>query len=196
MITTFEAFGENASRIFSWVGENLTEFYSDLVLGFEAALSNITTNLIDFGAAVRDWLQGDAFNFKWTGLLEGFKSTVSEFPGLVAPIQVSLADEIAAIQDRLVRDRARDLEARNNASNRPNAPGAAGGAAPAATAGRSRTAEFTSLEEFARKLQVGAFSKDDAAKKTADNTGKLVAQFAGLENALRNQRGGPGFAVP
>lgn len=43
-------------------------------------VENMATNVYDFISQVWSWLKGDGFDFKWTGLLEGFESTLAEMP--------------------------------------------------------------------------------------------------------------------
>ena len=98
-------------------------------------------NIWDFFKAVTGWLKGDGFDFKWTGLLEGFESTLKEMPNIAArtmtSVESELAAKLAAAQEKLGQ-KIGDKLAQGGAGAGAGAGGGAVGAAAAAASGGKR----------------------------------------------------------
>jgi hypothetical protein len=73
-------FGTVMPELFSWFANNWRDVFTDIWNATKAIFTNMGTNIKDFFTAVWHYLKGEGFNFKWTGLLEGFQSTLKELP--------------------------------------------------------------------------------------------------------------------
>lgn len=63
-----------------WFADNWTSIFIDIGNFYKTVLDNMLDNAFKFGQALISYLQGDGFNFEWTGLTDGFKATLSELP--------------------------------------------------------------------------------------------------------------------
>jgi hypothetical protein len=81
-------FGEDVKFIFTdtiptavnWFSDNWKNIFEDIFNGTKSIFINLGKNIYDFFAAIVSWCKGDGFNFEWTGLTEGFKSSISQLP--------------------------------------------------------------------------------------------------------------------
>jgi hypothetical protein len=82
-----------------YFADNWKEIFVDLWNGTKAVLSNLWENFKNFFLAVTSWIKGDGFNFEWTGLLDGFKSTMKEMKPIaerqMSDLEQALTDELA-----------------------------------------------------------------------------------------------------
>jgi hypothetical protein len=80
-----------------WLANNWLNIFIDMARGTDAVLTNMGKNLTSFIAAVWNMLQGGEFDFQWTGLLEGFESTLTELPRILdrqmGPVEAGLQRE-------------------------------------------------------------------------------------------------------
>lgn len=74
----------------SWFADNWREVLIDAYNLQATVFSNIATNIWNLLKAVAGWLAGDGFDFKWTGLVEGFKSSIKELPEIGPVIESEL----------------------------------------------------------------------------------------------------------
>ncbi len=114
-----------------WFGRNWDKVFTDIWRATSAVFSNMWTNIRDFFTAVMAWLRGEGFDFKWTGLLEGFEATLEELPKIAERIpgvlEKSLGDETAAIGAKLGKSFKENFAANMAAAGfGPAAGGAAG----------------------------------------------------------------------
>lgn len=75
-------FTDTAPTLIKWFGDNWREVFTDIWDYTKTIVVNLTTNLKDFFTAITSWLHGDGFDFKFTGLTEGFESSIKELPQL------------------------------------------------------------------------------------------------------------------
>jgi len=79
--------------------DNWKEILTDAMNGAGIILSNMWENFKNFYLAITSWINGDGFEFKWTGLLEGFKSTMKEMQPIaerqMSDLEKALTDELA-----------------------------------------------------------------------------------------------------
>jgi hypothetical protein len=175
-------FQDSAGEMLNWFGRNFPEVFRDAFAVAWAFASNALTNIKDLFAAVWEFMThpGSEFQFNFTPLLDGFKSTIKELPKIAAPALSSLQGQIDAVTKRIA-----GAELKRAEEAAAKAKLAAGGAAAVAGGGKGREIvpdavkdkrkpEFLGFEEFAKKLQLGAIGKADAAQRTADGVGKLV----------------------
>ncbi len=76
-------FGEVVPELLRWFADNWRDIFSTLWNGTSAMFTNMFTNVKNFFAGIWSWIKGDGFDFKWTGLLDGFESTLKELPNIV-----------------------------------------------------------------------------------------------------------------
>lgn len=119
-ITAFESIKHelvvNGPEWLNFFYESLKASFTNQVNFVQTALKNMTTNIWDFLTAVTSWFQGKGFDFKMTGLLEGFEATMAEAPKLVerqmSDLEKSQIAYIASV-DRRIEDNANRISSRN-----------------------------------------------------------------------------------
>lgn len=89
-------FGTVIPDLLMWFGRNWREIFTDIWNATKAIFTNMWTNITDFFTAVWSWLKGEGFDFKWTGLLEGFESTLKELPKIAKRELTDLEKELSA----------------------------------------------------------------------------------------------------
>jgi hypothetical protein len=180
---------ENFANFGEWFANNWTGLVRDGANAALAIFQNLGTNLRDLWTAVMDFFSTGRFEFKPTGLLEGFKATVGELPEIARPALVSMDDAVNAVG----ADLARRTEERNRAAAQQSAQTglAARQATQAAAQASEKQKEFKSQtfdsDDFYTKLREQALSgKDDTAakqlaeqKRTADAAEKTAALLGG-----------------
>ncbi len=94
-------FSSELPAYLSWFGQHWQEVFTDVVNFTETVATNIWTNLSNLWDAIIGLFNGEGFNFKWTGLTEGFRSVVTELPKIAArqigPIESGLGQDMEAI---------------------------------------------------------------------------------------------------
>jgi len=127
--------------LLAWVGENWPQIFVDIHTAVKTVIGNMWTNVKGFFKAVMAWLKGDGFDFKWTGLLDGFEATVDELPAIAKRVKTELetsleadiakrAGNISDYYEQRLAERTRDLETQRDKV----ADAVAGAAAPVAAA--------------------------------------------------------------
>jgi hypothetical protein len=84
-----------------WLGDNWKQVFQTIWSFTKSVLSGMFANLKNFFVAVWSWLKGEGFDFKWTGLLEGFESTLSALPKIADRQLGALEEELAGKRDEL-----------------------------------------------------------------------------------------------
>ncbi len=83
----------------SWFGRNWGNLWTDMWNFIKIVIPNMWNNISGFFKGVWSWLKGDGFDFKWTGLLDGFEATVAELPKIAkrakTAIEINLETDIA-----------------------------------------------------------------------------------------------------
>ena len=91
--------------LLTWFAGNWRDIFTTLASGTAAIFTNMATNVDNFFSALWGFLKGDGFNFQWTGLLDGFESTIKEMPKIaerqIGPLEKALGDQSAALGDSL-----------------------------------------------------------------------------------------------
>lgn len=138
--------GEVLPEYLMWFGRNWKEIFTDLYNATTAIFQNMWENVKNFFSNTWKWLSGQEQDWKWTGLLEGFESTLEELPRIAdrkkGDLERSLEKDLDTIGRRLEKRYQRNLEINRAAvsgfwgSFVPSAAeAAAAGAAPAAKGG-------------------------------------------------------------
>ncbi len=91
-------FGTVIPTVLGFLRDNWKVIFTDIWEGTKSIFSNMWTNIKDFFTSVQGWLKGEGFDFKWTGLLEGFEATLAEMPKIA---QRGLSETESALQVRL-----------------------------------------------------------------------------------------------
>lgn len=89
-------FGANIQHVF---GEVLPAWGRFAATALREVAVNIATNLFNLVGEIRSFLQGDGFNFVWTGLLDGFARTMAQLPVVadreIGPLERFLAARVS-----------------------------------------------------------------------------------------------------
>jgi hypothetical protein len=98
-------FTEVAPALLSWFADNWQSIFKTLFDFTAAVFTNMGANVWNFFKAVGSWLAGDGFSFEWTGLTEGFESSVKELPQIMerqtGPLEQALQDQQAGLEQQL-----------------------------------------------------------------------------------------------
>jgi hypothetical protein len=85
-----------------WFLENWKNIFTTLWSFTSSVFTNMWTNVKNFFTATWSWLKGEGFDFEWTGLLEGFESTLTQLPELVrdnkSAVEEALEKELADLK--------------------------------------------------------------------------------------------------
>ena len=76
-------FGNTIPTVLSWFADNWKEVFVNIWNAYKTYISNMWENWKNFFKGLWSWIKGEGFDFKWTGLLEGFESTLKEMPNIV-----------------------------------------------------------------------------------------------------------------
>lgn len=80
-----------------WLSRNWRQVFTDILNGTALILVHLYDNITGFFKSVWSWLKGDGFDWQWTGLTEGFESTLEELPRIaerkIGPLEKSLANQ-------------------------------------------------------------------------------------------------------
>jgi hypothetical protein len=87
-----------------WFAGNWRDIFQTIWNGTKTFATNIWTNLKNLCLAIKDFATGSGWNFQWTGLLEGFESTIKELPAIAARQIGPLEAELAGHLDDLGKD--------------------------------------------------------------------------------------------
>lgn len=101
-------------ELLSWFGRNWKEIFTDMWNATKAIFINMGKNILEFFKATWSWLKGEGFDFKWTGLLDGFEATLTEMPKIakraVTDTEEQMAKEIADMQLKFAENLAAKFE--------------------------------------------------------------------------------------
>ncbi|HOK96861.1 MAG TPA: hypothetical protein PK052_06865 [Anaerohalosphaeraceae bacterium] len=79
--------------------ENWKEIFTNIWEGTKTVLLNMWENFKNFFSALWSWIKGEQFEFVWTGLLDGFKSTLEEMKPIaqrqVGEVEKIMSEELA-----------------------------------------------------------------------------------------------------
>lgn len=151
-------FATQIPELFDWFMRNWKDVFTTIWNGTKSIISNMGKNIFDFFEAVVGWLKGEGFDFKWTGLLEGFESTLKELPNItkrvMTEVESELAQRLAIAQEKLGQKIADKLAV--SAGGATGAGGAAGGipGAAAAAGAAGKKGGIGELVRFAQGRQV------------------------------------------
>lgn len=84
-------FGTVMPVLLTYFADNWRQIFTDIWNVTKTIFANMWTNIKDFFVGVWIWLKGGEADWKWTGLLEGFESTLKELP-VIAQRELSNAE--------------------------------------------------------------------------------------------------------
>lgn len=98
-------FTEVIPAVLKWLYRNWYDIFKTIGDWVGTVASNIWKNLQNLWTAIEGLFSGDGFNFEWTGLTEGFKSSIQELPKIakreMGPLETQLQREMDALGDQL-----------------------------------------------------------------------------------------------
>lgn len=165
--------------------ENWREIFTDAYNFVTTVFSNMYTNIKDFFTAVYDWLSGGEADFKWTGLTEGFESSLKELPKIaereIGPLEKGLRDRIGelggSMADKFQSKFKENMEAVGLGDTTITAPTVGANAAAAPRAGRDFASEAAKIRDEEEKKKQ---AEKDAKKEEKGTSEKSASPFEGL----------------
>ncbi len=169
--------------------DNWKEIFTDIWEGTKSIFANMWTNIKDFFTSVQGWLKGEGFDFKWTGLLDGFESVLGELPKIAqrglseteSALQVRLEDLTRQMMEKIMEEfkgAAVDVKGILERAILPeiaDAKGKKGGTRKGLAAAESRFLTF----------QPGA--RFDSTEKNTENTAKNTSQIVKIAKATNKK---------
>lgn len=146
----------------TYLKEQWANIFLTIYDGTKAIFANLWLNIQGFFENVWNWMNGDATDWRWTGLLKGFQSTVDEMKPIAERLATSfeqqLAADISAAKGRITANFGAIVGTAN---------------APAAAAGTVAPGRQTIAAQEARFLGTVA-GGSTPADKTASNTARMA----------------------
>lgn len=176
-----------AGQLLVWLADNWKNIFTTIWSFTKSVTIGMWENLKNFFTGVVSWLKGEGFNFQWTGLLEGFKSTLTELPNIldrnIGPVEKALAEELAGLKDQFKKQLG--LEMNPAALSTGTGSGAAATLA-AATGGKIAASE----SRFLGGATGRDYQKETAtqSKRQTDLLAKIEAKIGGLNQVRETIR--------
>lgn len=161
----FEAFFENVGIGLTWFGNNWATVLKDVANLTLTAVKNMGGNFAELFKGIKDWATGKGFTANFSGLTDGFQSSLKDMPKFVDAMIAETTPEMDRLAGELVR---RQTAAQQRIAN-------VGKAAVAGIGGDA--------DQFQLSGQAAADVKK-AAKDTASNAPGL--SLKGTKEALSN----------
>lgn len=183
---TFSWLQETTSAFLDWFSTNWKSIFFDAFDAVTTALINLGKNFRDFGKAAYDWIASGfskPFEFKLTPL--GAGAAARQTPPFNAPmLKLSNVDkELAEVDQKMLAVEQKRLD-QLKAPPKPGVPAPKAAEFPPPLR-KPTAAEFLSLTDYAKRLQIGALSSGiDYQKQTAEWT-KRTAE--GIERLLEQK---------
>jgi len=205
-------FSEVIPATLRWFAGNWRDVFQTIWNGTKTFATNIWTNLKNLIIAIKDFATGKGWNFRWTGLLDGFESTIKELPAIAARQIGPLETELAGHLDDLGKDlsdkwQKHDTEFRAAVAGKLEAkaaPAPSGEAvSDAADSIESAVSRFADVEDglgaAVEKATIGAagtfnaanllgLQAGDADDRIANAAEKTAKGIDGLRQDVRNNR--------
>lgn len=180
---TFTWLQATISAFLTWFSTNWKSILFDAFDAVTTALVNLGQNFRDFGKSAYDWIASGfskPFDFKFTAI--GAGGAARQTPAFNAPI-LKLSD----VNEQLKEIDEKMLAVEQKRIDQLNAPGGPGKPGPKAAEfppplRRPAAAEFLSLTDYAKKLQIGALSTGIDYQKQIANWTQRTAE--GIEKLL------------
>lgn len=203
-------------EIVKWMATNWREVLNTIWEATKSFAVNVGKNLVELTESLQTFATGGGFHFEWTGLLDGFESTLKDFPeiaertltdiektlieslagtkdfgGLFDELVNSAATALIAVDEHIRQREEKEKERMKLLKDRAAAAGAAAGAG-ADKVQMARTFKATgSVEQIARAFG-GPNTADGLARKAL---GVAEKQLDALNDIKRNTAGAGGLAL-
>jgi len=168
-------------QLLKWLLANWKDTFTTLWSGTKAIFVNMGKNIADFFKGFWSWLKGEGFDFKWTGLLDGFESTLQELPKIAKR-------ELSSVEKNLnaqINDLNQNIADKILAGQKTAGLGSlAGGEIKVTTAAKAGADQKLAARQ-SRFLAFAPGSYQDPAQATKKNTSKLVALMTESVDLLR-----------
>jgi len=107
-------FGTVIPDLLQWFGRNWRQIFTDIWNFTKTVFTNMWTNFVSLFEGIWSMLKGEGFQWEWTGLLEGFQSTLEEMPKIAAreltATEKKLTKQIGELQIQLARKYAEEIK--------------------------------------------------------------------------------------
>lgn len=189
----------------AWFGRNWTQVFTDAATMTGTIFANLSSNVGNFFSALWSAMKGDGFDFKWTGLTEGFESAITELPKIaerqVGPMEQVLGQTADALnadlsqglgqflndQDAKTKAAADAIKRAASGMGQSITAAAAGAGATAGAALGDETALFFENAVPDAKMKIDTKEANKAIDKTKDKAADLKTVVAGSAESLQMQ---------
>jgi len=183
-----------------WLGRNWRQVFTDILNATALVLVNLYDNITGFFKAVWSWLKGDGFNWQWTGLLEGFESTLEELPQIaerqIGPLEKSLGDQAARLGKSWSEGLAAHLAGHDKAVEEATGTIADIGSAIEIPEIEAIAAPDSPIQQMTTDIEgIGAAAKATSDQLQALFSGSAEAQRARFAGAFAARQSGASTAV-
>jgi hypothetical protein len=144
----------------SWFADNWRDVFTTIWNGLKTFASNVWTNLVNLWTAIKGLFAGEGWSFQWTGLMDGFVSTIKELPQVaereIGPLEKSLSDHMDELGKGIAGDWQETLDEFHRSKVEAPEAGAAGklpAAADAAGKAASNASKAAQVVDAADDLQ-------------------------------------------
>lgn len=107
-------FSDVIPGVLSWFADNWKDIFTTIWTFTKSVFLNLGKNIGAFASALWSFLKGDGFNFEFTGLLDGFESTIKQLPQIadreLGPVEKSLKDQVDSLSGILGEGLAKSLD--------------------------------------------------------------------------------------
>ncbi len=174
-----------------WFKDNWAAIFLDLHEGTKTIFKNMWTNIKSFFEAFKTWLAGGDFEFQWTGLLEGFKKTMSDLPEVAdrefTKLEIALQRNIAELKKQFEKELQIELPDLNVKEMLKNA--GLGGAGGAGGADKKKSTPSRRTSETFHPLQQGRLhylpGTQLSASRLESNGKRQISLLEGIREDLK-----------
>ncbi len=197
-------FTEAIPGYLKWFKGNWRDVFQTIWNGLKTFAKNVWTNLKNLWSAIVGLFKGEGWDFKWTGLMDGFESAVKELPKIAEREIGPLEKELAARMGNLGEELGKKWDAHRAADGPEKADAPAETVAPAIEAATVKMANlWDNLGDVAADTKtktVGTFNASAlagmvASGGVAERTAKATEQTAKHTKKIANEaQRGPVFS--
>lgn len=168
-------------QLLMWLRDNWRQIFHTLWDFTKTVFSNMFDNIKNFFLAVWSWIQGEGFDFKWTGLMKGFEVTLQELPNVarrnIGPIEAALSQELMLLKGQFRDKLGLNLQ--------PAQMGGLGGAAISMTSAAASSRGVAAVES---RFMGGGASVIDYTRETANQNKRQTILLERIARAMERGR--------